>query len=599
MNNTIDTRGVLTFQSRVAFADSQRPREAHAKPDRESLMRLGGKLTMRFSSLLALLFLGSLTPAPLRAQPVIDCNMFWANGLPLAGHTRGLPVHCKEHDPGPGTTALLAGYEYRIFIAEKLELTDAVRMRLDWLAEAIDDVVGQYHRIGGAVRFYIYVSDQPFAADPSVLASRSVDYDYAEPCPIFFYPVSMADSYDEFKHILAHEAFHCIQSSKYWPQRRAGGSAGFTDWWAEGTAEYFANTVYPDENREWNFSRRYDPDASLLAQSYEVNFFFQDLANRIDDEGILHFLASLPTVSGAEYQQNAFAAFPGVQDHVHGFGQRYLDQRVHDTGVLLVGVSPEKGDVVPIGGPATLTYVAPAFTLVRNTLEFAPGKSYRIAVDTAGDGRFSARAFGGSATWGPLPDEIVTDCTQSTSYEILATSAVPVGARAYEVDIAITAEPACEFSCVETYEHDSCLVGTWVVDRKFMEDQMQALLRGRATIAPIAGEERVTYYANGLAKGGVDTASQQTLHLEGVDVPQSVTTVAEGDGVWSTAGSTLFTCPVSEVANVTASGQVTRRPLQGARIPAGVSFPYACSGDVLELTLPGGFMKKRYNRVSK
>jgi hypothetical protein len=146
--------------------------------------------------------------------------------------------------------------------------------------------------------------------------------------------------------------------------------------------------------------------------------------------------------------------------------------------------------------------------------------------------------------------------------------------------------------------HDSCVVGTWLADLAFMTAQLQGRLRN-VTVSPIAGEERVTYLANGLAKGGVDTSSRQVVHLDGLDVPQTVTTTASGDAVWSTSGSTLFTCPLSEVANVTATGQITRRPLRGAALPSGVSFPYTCAEDVLELTLPGGFLRKRYNRVAE
>jgi hypothetical protein len=548
---------------------------------------------------LALLGLSSLAAAPLRAQPAIDCNTFWAHGMPLPGHTGG-PIPCVEYTPGGDTVGLLTGFEYRIFFAEGFDITrPELRTRLGWLAEAIDDTVGAYHWIGGATRFYVYASDLPHPRGASLLAVASSRYnELTEPCPIFFYPLSLGDDYDDFKHIIAHEAFHCIESSKYWPQFRVAASGTPTDWWIEGAAEYFANTVYPDTNREWHFSQRYDPDASLLAQSYEVNFFFQDLANRIESEGILRFIASLPTANGADRQQNAFAAFPGAQDHLHGFGQRYLDERVRDTGILLVGVGAKHGDTVAIGGAATLTYAAPAFTLVRNTFQFAPGKSYRISVETAGEGRFSARSLGDGATWGPFPDEVVTDCLEGPSYEILATSAVPAGARDYEVEITITAEPTCEFTCVESQVHDSCVVGTWLADLAFMTAQLQGRLRN-VSISPIAGEERVTYLANGLAKGGVDTSSRQVVHLDGLDVPQTVTTTASGDAVWSTSGSTLFTCPLSEVANVTATGQITRRPLRGAALPSGVSFPYTCAEDVLELTLPGGFLRKRYNRVAE
>ncbi|MCB1844991.1 MAG: hypothetical protein KDI09_18645 [Halioglobus sp.] len=416
----------------------------------------------------------------------------------------------------------------------------------------------------------------------------------------------MTQEYEDFKQTLAHEAFHCIQSSRYWDQTKAGGNVPYKDWWLEGTAEYFSNTVYPDVNREWRHSGMYNPDTSLLAQSYEVNFFFQDLANQAGNDTVLRLMASLPTAAGADQQQNALAAFAGIQEFLHSFGRHYLEQSVHDSGVLLVAVEPVKGELVNIDGTTTLSFGVPAFTLQRRQLEFAPGQSYRIVVDEGGgSGRLSAHEVAAGASWSRLPDELTTECENPRSYELLATSALAQGATEYNVEINVDAEPRTDcdkqmLTCTQSAEHDSCVIGTWIADQEFMTEQLRTLLRGRAAVAPVSGEERVAYLANGAASGTVGTTFQSTAHLNTGDTSITVATDSQQTSAWSTDNGMLYTCFASGDSSVSKEVIFPRGRESGTLRPGtarGVVFPYVCSGNTLELTLPGGVMKKRYNRT--
>ena len=568
----------------------------------------------RLLCVVAAVLLHAVAPLAAHSQDeLIKCDSFWDGGLPLAGRSYDAPIYCHEYLPGPGSSAVLTGVpfsdrlSYRIFLAESIDpAAPEPLLRLDWLADGIDEVVGSYQRIGGAVEFYIYVSDVPYGGslpDPGgILASRSSDYSDGEPCPIFFYPASLSLGVDRFKQTLAHEAFHCIQSSRYWDQTKAGGGVRYKDWWVEGTAQYFGNTVYPDVNQEWDHSRRYDPDNALFDYAYEAGFFFQDLANQVGDEGILSLLASLPTTAGADLQRNALAAFPNIQEHWHGFGQRYLDQRVRDTGPLFVPVEPQKGDLVRVDGSSSVGFAAPAFTLVRRTLEFAPGQSVRITVEeTGGEGRVSARDVAPGAAWGDLPNEIITECEASRTFELLATSAAPATA---DYDVSINFEsvqrPECSHTCTPSGAHDACVVGTWIADNEFTAEQMRRLLGRAVDVASIEGEERVTYQADGLAAGSVATTTRETARSDAGDIPVQVDINSAGTSVWSTEGATLSTCAVSESASARTQIDFPGNPERGRppmRSTPGVAFAYLCGGDVLELTLPGGVMKKRYNRV--
>ncbi|MCB1844992.1 MAG: hypothetical protein KDI09_18650 [Halioglobus sp.] len=113
---------------------------------------------MRLMSSLLLLVMASIAGPAALAQDVVDCNAFWRNGMPLPGHAGG-PIYCREYLPAPGSDALLTGDEYRIFLAQALDPgAPDIHTRLGWLAEGIDETAGAYHWLGGAARFYIYMS---------------------------------------------------------------------------------------------------------------------------------------------------------------------------------------------------------------------------------------------------------------------------------------------------------------------------------------------------------------------------------------------------------------------------------------------------------
>jgi hypothetical protein len=148
--------------------------------------------------------------------------------------------------------------------------------------------------------------------------------------------------------------------------------------------------------------------------------------------------------------------------------------------------------------------------------------------------------------------------------------------------------------------HDACVVGSWIADNEFTAEQMRRLLGRAAEVAPIEGEERVTYLSDGRADGGVRTTTRETARLDSGDTPVRVDIDSAGTAVWSTEGGVLSTCNVSESASVRREIDFRGNPERGrSRLPSGrgVAFDYVCGGDVLELTLPGGVMKKRYNRV--
>jgi hypothetical protein len=461
---------------------------------------------LRFAAAIGLLLAGQTAIAE------IDCNMFWRGGLPLPGHPGG-PVKCEEYTPGDeADSAVIGGYEYRIFIDTGLEAAD-LQPQLSWLAEAIDDAVGEYRTIGGSVRFYVFVSALPRPADQDkyVLAAASRGYEDNEPCPIIFYPLGMAQGYEDFQQAVAHEAFHCVQSSRYWPQM--SGSSD-NHWWLEGTAVYFSNVVYPDYNREWPLSELYEPSESILDQVYATNFFFQDLANSIGRDGIIDLIASMPVTAGQAAQQDALAAFPSMQSLLHQFGEHYLDNAVNDTGLLSVDVKPKPGERVDIDADYSADVSVPAFELVRETLWFAPGNSFRVQVASVeGDGLWSARELEEGSEWGPLPDLVVTDCDAPREYQFLATSAAASADPVNLLELDVDQLPSC--GCEKPpYPFDECIVGTWEMQLESLDENLVQLRNNRVQTLPSEGYSRMV-----ITDYGVIAGEHQITHTSVIDMP--------------------------------------------------------------------------------
>ena len=80
-----------------------------------------------------------------------------------------------------------------------------------------------------------------------------------DPCQIVLFPLSIArvsggpgsapPKYPLFQQNVAHEVFHCFQIWNF-PKQSADATWDVQDWWAESTADYFSNVVYPATDDE-------------------------------------------------------------------------------------------------------------------------------------------------------------------------------------------------------------------------------------------------------------------------------------------------------------------------------------------------------------
>jgi hypothetical protein len=258
------------------------------------------------------------------------------------------------------------------------------------------------------------------------------------------------------------------------------------------------------------------------------------------------------------------------------------------------------------------------FAITQQRVVFGKGRQFRVRVETHGGGghgrdgadELSYRDERTPGHWTLRGDgefTVTAGCDDDLTYRFAATSARADDAPT-EIELTFTEQEKSAVSatgcCIDTGQHDHCVVGTWEVDREFMDQQMRAILGAAASLLPGTGRERITYLANGRATGLVNSTTQGRLHHRGIpeDSQFTVHVDSSGRGSWSTEHSNvLHTCSRGETPAVEKdivhpwgerdTGAVVLPPV------VAVSFPYQCHGDVLELELPGGVMKKRYRRI--
>ncbi len=423
----------------------------------------------------------------------------------------------------------------------------------------------------------------------------------------------------ELQATVAHEVYHCYQET-YFHDQATGRLFEDSTWWVESTAEYIANRLYPCNDNSIGFAGDYDPAHDLFSQpvSYGNVVLFQYLAEQqgFDLAALKAFSQSMPTIPGTDRQRAALAARPGIGQQFHAFARALIDRSVYSCfdPVVNTGHVPE---TTAQDMQSVILRVDP-FAITQQRVVFGKGRQFRVRVETHGGGghgrdgadELSYRDERTPGHWTLRGDgefTVTAGCDDDLTYRFAATSARADDAPT-EIELTFTEQEKSAVSatgcCIDTGQHDHCVVGTWEVDREFMDQQMRAILGAAASLLPGTGRERITYLANGRATGLVNSTTQGRLHHRGIpeDSQFTVHVDSSGRGSWSTEHSNvLHTCSRGETPAVEKdivhpwgerdTGAVVLPPV------VAVSFPYQCHGDVLELELPGGVMKKRYRRI--
>lgn len=412
------------------------------------------------------------------------------------------------------------------------------------------------------------------------------------PCPVIFLPGGSSDL-DYLRQTTAHEIFHCVTGASFQPQ--LGPSAEATEWWEEGAAEYFSNVVYPtiDSERQWDplFDSR-SKTRSLVRMDYDAYLFFQFLANREGDPGVISFLHTLPDSGGMSDQENALAGLAEGQQFWHSFGQAYLDGRILDASGRPIRSAPSARTVHVDRAMTIPALEAEPFTLARVRLIFDDKKRYALDSHAGGaDGRDSAsRALAApgiapAGGWESIPVEVNAPC-RAGQWIILATTADPGGdPRRLNMNVSVVEEYPENEDC-------ECLLGGWLLDHGSYEAAFLAIVPPGidARFEGITGNVLMEFGDDGVVRSWIDSltvrasfpSGDRRALMEVLFFGTSSARYVTGEGGTLTVTNSEEDITID--ARVTVDGRTASSPFPALAPPTSVNGSYTCEGDRLHVT---------------
>jgi hypothetical protein len=570
--------------------------------------------------------------APAPRLPPETCRDLWASGftLPLEAcleyrqftvGDRTYRVHYPSYWPAghPGRALLDPAFEalsesvrlYNGFGDQPVMSTDVVLMDLDLLVR--DEATGEYLR------------------DPSVYAAAAYPSESSAPlpgstsCRVGVFPSGLEDE-DVLRQTLGHELFHCYQYTNLRLEEFASRQAG-SEWWVEGSAEFFGSVVYADLDVEFEYLPRFSTRSttrSLLAMDYDAYPFFLYLAREggLGPEGVIRLLESMPEAAGGlEAEQSVLAGQDGIEEAFHEFGRAYLDRELKDYNGGPLPLDPTEGPLASFSrgpGEGFFSAVGP-FQLKHYRLHFDDDVRFVLNPAIEGTGKHGLRAAGVPGEWGNVPSELNTSCAE-TDYILLVTGAVPPGTEAITLALATLGEPVDE-----TVGCDECLLGTWELDNDSYLARMGGvwpivgaglpalgLPTGGAEVHPtgVFGSMVITFKQDGTAVGaqlGWGIAGKATY--EGKTIESQMTYSGTGEAVWrvETDPATLEDYLFFDAGAFDLSGQMVfmglpqaARPTGGSNDPIFLSSPqpYQCTAATLTYTSSDGLPPVVFRRAA-
>ncbi len=390
-------------------------------------------------------------PAPAASQPSalkVNAQTIGCADLALEGFPAGPQVACFEY-----RSEIINGREYEVYFPVEWVTEDRYPGLAEKTMEAVRESVNDYSIYGEVPAASIVFGLIPSTSIPNAAAVALLPAQ----CVITVYPGGRDLDVAIFQQVIAHEMFHCFQWQHYNAKMSSLETRG---WWAEGTANYFSNLVYPDANYEHYFGPGFDAGSatqSLFQFTYENFVFYQYLGNQIGNEAILELIANSPT-GGASEQQSYLSGVDGIDLLFQEFAQAYLDVSIQDSGGGVVPVSPDYGEAFQFGeGEQSKPFSVQPFVIGRYQLWFEDDMRFSLNVDGSDtDGVHAVRPLAFIGGWRGVPESLNTACSED-KYLLVLTSVLPPGSSTYEIDLYSIGERLEG----EDPECDQCLLGTW------------------------------------------------------------------------------------------------------------------------------------------
>jgi hypothetical protein len=325
-----------------------------------------------------------------------------------------------------------------------------------------------------------------------------------KPCTVGIYPEALGQPTEAFKQIIAHEVFHCFQYTRFSAQKV---NLKASDWWVEGSAEFFSNLVYPsiDLEHRWlaNFNSysRYKP---LVEMSYESYLFFQYLDDRPDHDvaTILGLIGLLPASGGAAEQISALSGYTKIDQIWHDFGRAFVDGTIIDTNTKAIKTDVQYNSKHLIKDTAALDLEVKDFSISRYRLSLGPGQGYHLALaKTDAEVLQAMQDMTAPTQWLPVLVDRQTGCADYIAL-FTATGTILANPRQVEIQAIVDQPAAAAVTC------DTCLVGTWDLDQESFAQYLSAPFKnadpGLFGIDSMGGTWRLHFSQQSIVTGEYD-----------------------------------------------------------------------------------------------
>lgn len=527
--------------------------------------------------------------APAR-QDAEACNLLWSSGFP---DRRTPSFVCFLFDD-----LKIADNIYRVYYPKAWHGDSSRDSYYEATLEAVQKSIALFQGYGSVGSIYFVFTDLTDERGSDIYASTHTEVflPETEACPVIINPSAMTVNESQYKQIIAHEIFHCFQAWNLRKQLNEPGSD--SDWWVEGTAEYFSNLVYPSVNLEHEWA----PDFSELStakpltnMTYENFAFFQFLGNRIGPVGVIVMLTTMPTAPGMDAQVAALAAVPGMEDTFEEFTRAVIDNTIVDSDGRVIHLDANYTEEYSFADLSSRDFSGQPFVLARYLINFASEKAFVVETRSDGAGR---SAWRGGAEWAPAPVSAAGGCEDLPFDVLYVITTTPGGERIESVATTGMVDAAC----------DRCLIGRWDAANVSIVSYMQSVIDDGGddvpTVEGVTGTMFMVFETDGTGAGGYENLIVHETGAGGVATTEVfVTFEGFASGPYTTDGSALTvlneTMDILVTVRIPSVGSTTV-PFNEGDLPFGSTTPsrYTCEGNTLTMWPPMAAEPIIYIRVS-
>lgn len=289
------------------------------------------------------------------------------------------------------------------------------------------------------------------------------------------YFVFPAINHNQFKYVVAHEIFHCVQY-KYFPDQMRVFSE-FKNWWSEGTAEFMAEYTYPSFGYEDYFNsplETYHNNLSLFEFSYSNYLFFQSINNNSTISSIKDFMSKMSTQNSLSSQITALKSTDQIDNQFENYQKNLLIIQHRDTSGDIKRLYPAfllQSPKKIFWAFDTVDFEAKSFVLQGDLLEIMPSAIQREArIETLeGEGKVSFYDHN-TRSWSDKPsiptiDSCDDNPTTPKNYIVATTNTHPT---LNQFKARLTIDDGSGDTHMPSLDPD--IIGTWIPNRQDYEE---------------------------------------------------------------------------------------------------------------------------------